>query len=346
MLAKSYVGKHGVGTMKTKVTLADVASEAGVSTQTVSRAINDKGEISEETRQRVLQVAQRLGFRPNRIARSLVTDQTMILGLIVPDITNPFFSEIALGAGEQALSQGYNLIVLNTIENPEREEALFGVMEETRVDGVIVCSPRLAEERLVPLLSRQKAAILVNRSVLHQEVGSICIDDFEGSFNAMQHLFSRNRRKIGFIAGPAQSFAGRNRSRGYHQAFVEAGLKYPEGMQIHCGPMIEDGKEASITLLQRHPDIEGLLCYNDLIAIGALQACAELNISVPDQVAVIGFDDILLGRLMSPKLTTLRVSKREIGIKATEMLLAQIRGQGRVEDILVKEGLVIRESAP
>ncbi len=126
----------------------------------------------------------------------------MILGLIVPDITNPFFSEIALGAVEHALTQGYNLIVLNTMENPEREEALFGVMEETRVDGVIVCSPRLSEERLVPLLSKQKAAILVNRSVTHPEVGSRDIDDFEGALNALRHLFSRNRRKIGFGCWP------------------------------------------------------------------------------------------------------------------------------------------------
>jgi LacI family transcriptional regulator len=235
--------------------------------------------------------------------------------------------------------------LLNSKENPAREQMLLSVLDEAQVDGVLLCSSRLPDDKLIPLLSKQKTAVLVNRCLQNQAFSSICIDDYDGAIQALNHLFSLGRRTIGFVCGPPQSYAGHNRMKGYRQALLQAGIPTDPSLSIACEPTVEDGREATLSLLSSQPNIDGLLCYNDLIAIGAIQACREIGVSVPDQVAVIGFDDILLGRVMTPALTTLHVSKLQVGARALQLLMNQIRGQNPVENVLVKEELIIRESA-
>jgi len=335
--------------MKSTITISDVAREAGVSTQTVSRVLNNKGEISPTTRRLVSEVIQRLGYRPNAVARSLVTRRTLSLGLVVPDIANPFFPEIARGAEDVALAAGYSVFLCNTIEQAEREVAVLRLLEEKRVDGVVVCSARLPDEQLVPMLKRQHAVVLVNRTVPNETAGTVRVDDASGSRQAVGHLLAGHRRRLAMLAGPENSHSGRERVHGFRNAVGDAGGLHDPSSIVSCPPYLEGGYQAATSLLSANRGIDGLVCYNDLVAIGALQACHDLGVRVPDDVAIVGCDDILLARLVTPSLTTMRVSKYEIGASAVRMLLGRIAGsghRGERAEVVIRPELVARASAP
>ncbi len=330
-----------------RVTIADVAREAGVSHQTVSRALNNKAEISPETRARVLEVVERLGYRPSLLARGLVTHKTTTLGLVVPDIANPFFSEVARGAENAAHAAGYNLFLCNTIEDPARELNVLRSLESQRVDGVVLCSSRLADQQIRAVAAALPAMVLVNRRLPGSGLTSICVDDERGALDAVRHLIARGRQAIAFLAGPPTSFSGRGRRRGYVAALEAAGRRVDDGLIRSCTPDLEGGRAAATALLISRPEIDALFCYNDLVAVGALQACAAWGRRVPEDIAVVGCDDILLAGLVSPSLTTLRSDQRRLGTLAVEALLRRINGcQSGCEDVSLQPDLIVRASAP
>jgi len=331
--------------VKSTVTITDVAREAGVSTQTVSRVLNHKGELSPATRQLVEEVIHRLGYRPNAIARSLVTRRTLSLGLVVPDITNPFFPEIARGAEETALAAGYNVFLCNTIEQPEREVSVLRSLEEKRVDGVVVCSARLPDEQLFPLLRRQRAVVLVNRMAPPEVAGTVRVDDASGSEQAVRHLCAGGRRRLGMLSGPATSFSGKERTRGFLEAARAAGVTVESSCFVSCAPTLDGGHQAARAVLTSGRDVHGLVCYNDLVAVGALQACRDLGVRVPDDVAIVGCDDIPLASLVTPALTTVRISKFEIGAAAVRMLLDRVEGTSDRAEVVMHPELIVRASA-
>ncbi len=332
--------------MKSMVTMADVAREAAVSIQTVSRVLNKKGEISPATRRRVLEAIERLGYRPNSIARGLVTARTQTLGLVVPDIANPFFPEIARGAENTALQHGYTIFLCNTNEDPAREEAVLDLLEGKRVDGLILCGSRLPAEQLLPLLRRHKAVVLVNRQVPGEIASSVRVDDLAGARLAAEHLLTRGRRHLAFLAGPTSSYSSQMRTRGFLATLEAAGLPADSVHLYPCKPDSEGGSQATRDLLTRHPEIDGFFCYNDLVAVGALQACAELGIAVPERVAVIGYDNIPLAALVTPALTTLGVSKTAIGERAVQLLLKRLADNYEEHEIVLAPRLILRASAP
>lgn len=327
-----------------RITIADVAREAGVSRQTVSRVLNEKGEIRASTRESVMRVIERLGYSPSGIARSLATNKTLTVGLVVPDITNPFFPEIARGVEDVARERGYEMFLCNSVEDPEREESVLRALEDKRVDGTIICSSRLPDERLFPRLRNQRAAVLVNRLAPPELAGTVRVEDAEGTVQAVDHLLDGGRSTIGFLCGPPNSHSARERARGFKTALSGDGLD--ETLMRPCTPNPEGGYEAARELLSVHPDIDGLVCYNDLVAVGAMRACAEVGSTVPDDVAVVGCDDIMVASLLSPALTTLRVPKYEIGASAATMLLDRISGRRRESEVVLHPELVVRESAP
>jgi LacI family transcriptional regulator len=337
--------------MTRRITMSDVAREAGVSLMTVSRVVNHKGDVSAATRQRVLDIIERLGYRPSGIARGLATQRTGTLGLVVPDISNPFFSEVARGAEHEAYAAGYNVFLCNTEEEPQRELAVLQSLEEKRVDGVILCSSRLDRDVLRAALSHHPAAVLANRRLQptdrENEVGAVTLADLDGGCTATQHLLDSGHRAVGFLAGPAASRSGRQRAAGYRAALTAAGLSQDPTWMLHCPPMVEGGREATCQLLSAHPELTALFCYNDLVAVGALKACAELGRHVPDDLAIVGFDDIPLAALVTPPLTTCRVPRYELGVQAMRLLLDHIKVcPGECTDIILETELVVRASAP
>jgi LacI family transcriptional regulator len=315
--------------MSRRVTMADVAKQAGVSLMTVSRIVNNKGDISEATTLRVQGVIERLGYRPSGIARSLATSRTRTLGLVVPDNANPFFSEVARGAEHLAYQEGYNIFLCNTEEQKQREMDVLRSLEEKQVDGIILVSSRLDEDDLRAVVMRSPTTVLVNRHLKMDGVGEVLID------------------AIGVLAGPPASYSGQRRAEGYLATMQSAGLTPQPGWVANCPPRIEGGMDVACQMLKAHPELTALFCYNDLVAIGALKACTQMGLPVPTDIAIVGYDDILLAGLVTPALTTCYVPRYEIGQQAVSLLLEHIGGcEGGCEEIMVQPELVVRASAP
>lgn len=337
--------------MANRITMSDVARQAGVSLMTVSRVINQKGDVSPATRQRVQEVIEQSGYRPSGIARSLATRRTSTLGLVVPDVSNPYFSGIAQGVAEVAYAQGFSVLLCDSEESPARELNLLQVLEEKRVDGVVLCASRLDPDGLGQALARHPDVVLVNRQQDSQngagQVGCVLNDDETGGYLATKHLIERGHSLVGFLSGPVASFGGQRRRRGFKAALVEAGCPlHPEFIQP-CPPTVAGGRQAALGLIAAHPEITALYCYNDMAAIGALQACAELARPVPAGLAIVGYDDIPMAAWVTPPLTTIRVSFTEMGRLATQLLIDRLQGCSEgCDEIVLQPELVIRASAP
>lgn len=332
-----------------RVTIADVAKYAGVTKTTVSRVLNNKGEISPETREKVLKAVEHLGYRRSRIARSLATDQTFLLGLIVPSISNEFFTEIARGAEDTAWENDYKILLCNTEGDGDREEGMFLFLEDIQVDGIVVCSPRLPEERLVPLVEQFQNVVVVNgQGIAWRELaGAIETADAGGMKQAVNHLLLTGRRHLTYVGGPADARVSTERYHGFVDALEEAGHTLNPAWHTVCHPAdVNGGYVATRQLSHVLSEIDGLVCFNDLVAAGAIRACHELGLHVPDDIAITGCDDIQLATLVQPSLTTLQTPKHDIGALAVNMLLERISGQRKHDTVIVEQRLIVRESAP
>lgn len=334
-----------------RTTMSDVARAAGVSLMTVSRVVNNKEDVSSETRQKVLQVIEELNFRPSGIARSLATQRTSTLGLIVPDVSNPYFSGIAHGVAEVAYAEGFSVLLCDSEEQPERELSLMETLEDKRVDGVISCASRLDTEELHQVLRRFPEVALINRLLEdpdHQDsYACVLNDDKLGGYQMISHLLKRGHTAIGLLAGPPKSYGGQRRRAGHQLALEEAGLKPKREWILSCAPTVEGGRAAAQTLLQAHPELTALYCYNDMIAIGALQACLAMDIQVPGDLAIAGYDDIPMATWVHPDLTTCRVNFSEMGRQATRLLIKRLEGCDEgCERLVLEPEPIIRGSAP
>jgi LacI family transcriptional regulator len=337
--------------MPYRVTMSDVAREAGVSLMTVSRVINDKGEISPETKKRVQEVIEELGYRPSSIARSLAGGQTYTIGLVVPDIANPYFSGMAHGIAEVAYAEDFSVLLCDCEENPERELAMLAVLEEKRVDGVVLAAPRAPSEKLIPLLARHSNAVVVNRffneASLSNELGFVVNDDEAGGYMVMKCLLEHGHTDIGFLAGPQTSSGSFLREQAYAKVLQEFKVEYKPELIRHCPPTVDAGRKTAIQLLQEHPEISAMFCFNDLVAIGALQCCLALGRKVPGDLAITGYDDIPMASWVTPSLTTCRVTFDEMGRAATRLLIKHIRERSQNYDsVILEPELIVRESAP
>jgi LacI family transcriptional regulator len=336
--------------MMARVTILDVAHQAGVSLATVSRVLNNKEDVSDETRQHVLKTIQELDFRPSGIARSLATRQSGTLGLIVPDITNPFSAEIARGVEQLASAENYQVFLCIAEQDPQRELEVLDSLREKQVDGVILCSSCLDDSQLSEVLRNHPAAVLVNRlppeAVADLAVSAVMVDEKAGGEMMTRHLLLK-RKAVGFLAGPPLSKSCRERYSGYRLAYQAAGLTFQPEWVRHCDSDVEGGYQAATALLTQRPELEALFCCNDLMAIGALQACAASGKPVPQSVAIAGFDDIPAAALVSPALTTCRVPRYDLGCQAAQALLDQIQGcKDGCGQIILPAELIVRQSAP
>jgi LacI family transcriptional regulator len=332
-----------------RVTMADVAKTAGVTKTTVSRVLNNKGEISPGTREKVLRAVEHLGYRRSRIARGLATDQTFLLGLIVPGISNEFFTEIARGAEDTAWENDYKILLCNTEGDWDREEGMFLFLEDIQVDGIVVCAPRLPEERLVPLVEQFQNVVVVNgQGIAWRELaGAIETDDAGGMTQAVNHLVSSGRRHLTYLGGSPDARVSTERYHGFVNALQAVGFAPNPAWHTTCHPAnLNGGYEALKSLSPVLSEIDGLVCFNDLVAAGAIRACVELGIRVPDDIAITGCDDIQLATLVQPSLTTLQTPKQDIGALAVNMLLERISDHRKHDTVIIEQKLIVRGSAP
>jgi DNA-binding LacI/PurR family transcriptional regulator len=266
-------------------------------------------------------------------------------------ISNPFFSEVTRGVEQLANRHGYHVFLGNTEEDSKRELALIQSLEEKRVDGLILCSSRLEEDVLVDIVGRLPAVVLINRRLSAPEhdaaIDSVIVDETGGAEMAVRHLISRGHSAIGFLAGPPVSFSGRGRLLGYQRVMQSQGIAFQDGWVATCHPSVEGGQQSACLLLDTYPELTALFCYNDLVAVGALHASRLLQRRVPEDLAVVGYDDISLAALVSPSLTTCRSPRIELGSRAVEVLIQRIHGcPGGCEHQVLPVELIVRGSAP
>lgn len=333
--------------MKRRPTITDIAKAAGVSLMTVSRAINNKPGVSKAVRENILALVEEMGYQPNQIARGLATNLTATVGLVVPDNTNPFFAQIARGVEDTAYEQDYNIFLVNTVENPDRESAALDSLLQKGIDGLILCSSRLSPDELVEQLARFPAVVLLNRELKKPltNVITINVNDQRGARLAVNHFLELGRKNIAYIDGPSRSLSAQRRLEGYQLALDAANLPFNPQMVERCAPDTEGGRVAAGALLARRPDIDAIYAFNDLVAVGAIQVAEEAGKKVPDDIAIIGVDGIPLATIIRPQLTTLQVNLRHIGRMAMRSLLDSIEGGNSPTAIQIEPELVVRYSA-
>jgi LacI family transcriptional regulator len=334
---------------RTRATIVDVAAEAGVHPSTVSRVLNGRTESTmlPATRQRVVAAADRLGYRPSAIARGLRLQQTLTLGMLVPDISNPFFSPIIKGAEEAALERGYNLILCNTEDDPTREATYLRLLHQRQVDGLLIASSQMADDTIAELREAEELPfVLLNRATKCPDDLAVVVDNRAAAIAAVAHLAGLGHRRVGHIAGPQTTTTGLERLDGYREGVRLHGLASDPGLVVEAAAFtVEAGSRALATLLAVPDRPTAVFAANDLIAIGVLQGLRDLGVVVPRGISVVGFNDIPLAGFLEPALTTVRVPQFEMGGAGAHLLIDRLQGRpiGNVRVTLPTE-LVIRSS--
>jgi LacI family transcriptional regulator len=326
-------------------TLKDVAREADVSVASASRVMNGIGTVTEDVRSRVLEAAERLRYVPHWGARSLVTSQTNTVGLLLPDIYGEFFSEIIRGVDVAARARELHLLVSGS--HGDLAEAAAAVESMSgRVDGLLVMSPVGNTGDLAAAVQANVPLVTIGGKLDGSEQRSIGVDNFGGAMTAVRHLAANGCRRFAHISGPAENFDAQERLHGFSTAVAE--IDPGAELRVREGDFTEEGGHSAMAaLLDRADPPDGVFVANDMMAAGAILAIKEAGLAVPQDVAVIGFDDIPLARFTSPPLSTLRVGVYELGRQALEMLVAAIGGENAENEkgIVISPQLVVRESS-
>lgn len=333
-------------------TQADVARVAGVSQAMVSYVLNDNPNVKvpDDTRQRILDAVQELGYVTNTAARNLRTQRTNMIAVVVPDITNPFHTVFARGVQRAVRGQGYEIIMYNTDRNLDEERISLRFLQQGWVDGAIITSLHLQPEDLLPVLEKQIALVVQGPNIMpdcveEYPLDSLYVDDPAAAETAVEYLIQQGHTRIGMIAGKVGTPPRLRREQGYRQAHHNHDLPVDEALIIDGNFKEEDGYYAMQELLRIRPNVTAVFCASDLMAIGALMAVKEADLRVPDDIAIIGYDDIPIARLVSPALTTIAQFQEAMGERAAEMLLARLNDEapsrGQREEMpfeLVKRG--------
>lgn len=328
------------------ITIADVAKAANVSTQTVSRVINNRDDVLPETRQHVQGIIDALGYRPNRAARNLASNRNPIIGLVISDITNPYYPEIVRGVESRAWQNQYNVMLYNTDSRPEREQQALTLLEEHRADGVIICAPRMDEAPLTALLKQQRTAVVVNRLLAQSVAGLVRVDDYYGAQLATAHLIAGGHHHLGYLDTLRSPYSGPQRLAGFQSVLAQHNITLRPTQVMACRPTADEALTTTQALLRANAGLQGIVCFNDLVAAGALRACHDSGVRVPQDVAVVGFDGIPISALLNPSLTTVFVDRFALGQTAAQMLFERMAGSPTVTEQILQPQLVIRETAP
>jgi DNA-binding LacI/PurR family transcriptional regulator len=324
--------------------IKDIARAANVSHSTVSRALHNSPLINRETSERIQQIAREAGYRASAVARGLVTRRTHAIGVVVTSIADPFVGEVVSGIEETANGNGYSVLLAESNADPDREKKVVESFAERRVDGIVVTSSRVGALYL-PLLSEMRVPIvLVNNQHPGEFVYSVSIDNVEGSRDAVRHLIELGHTRIGYIGDQFGYQSDTERFSGYRDALEHAGLDVDPELAIRGDGKPEGGLRAMGALLELAEPPTGVFCYNDMSALGALHAVRNRGLTVPQDVSIIGFDDLFISSYMQPPLTSVRQPMRRMGLLAMESLLKLMSGQDSPSTITVAAELVVRES--
>lgn len=330
-------------------TIKDIAKAAGVSVTTVSRALNGYSDVNEKTRQKIKEVALQLNYSPNTLARSLVMNKTKTIGLLVSGMTkgsikDNFTYEILCGINDTIGSVDYDLIFFSTNTSQQKEKSYAQLCRERKVDGVIIQGIKTDDPYLQEIIDSDIPCVLIDIPIEAASVGYISTDNVLGGKKATMHLLELGHRHIGMINGHNRAFVSQQRLEGYRLALSEANIPFNWNYVLSGGFDEDEAYESAKKLLRTHPELTAIFCASDVMALGVLRAIKDLGRSVPDEVSVIGYDDIILASYVSPKLSTIAQNKYLMGQMATQLLAAMLKGETGERKMIVETELVIRES--
>lgn len=332
-----------------RVSIKDIAKAARVSHSTVSRALSDSSLVNAETKARIHQLAHEMGYSPDAIARSLVTQQTRTVGVVVTTITDPFVAEVVQGVEDTAQEKGYSIILASSASEPERELTAVEMLRAKRVDALIVTSSRVGALYLEHLERIGVPVVLVNNH--NKQSGrytfSVSVDNQHGGYLATRHLVARGHRRIGYISGPAGRSDSAERQAGYRQALDEADIPVDPSLVIPGNGRLDGGEWAFNALVDLAERPTAVFCYNDMTAIGIISAARKAGLAAPDDLAVVGFDNIPMAARFCPPLTTVAQPQHDMGRRAMDMALALMTTgdpNALLSNIVIEGELIVRET--
>lgn len=331
------------------ITINDVAKEAGVSITTVSRVLNNNYPVKEETRLRIESAIEKLNYKPNTMARSLITKKSSMIGVIVPGITNLFFPTIVESLDEYMKSKGYSIVLSNTEGEAQKEQKLVEELMGRQVDGIIIIDPTMENLRkgYYDKISKSLPLIIVNGSANSNKCSFVCYDEEVGTIEAFKYLIDLGHEKIAFLRGH-KSFSYDIKQKIYQDIIEQEKLHYERIVNVGKGNSIEVVERTQCRieeLLMSEERPTAVFACNDLMAVGVMNTCNKLGIKVPEQLSIIGFDNTLLASITQPKLTTVDLHMKEIGCRAAVELLDIIESHTKSrKKIILDTSLVIRES--
>lgn len=331
------------------VTIRDVAKAAGVSVTTVSRALNGHSDVSQTTREKVLETASQLSFRPSQVARNLVMNRTQTVGLLISDFNKDlggqhFLFDVLAGIHDRLASDGYDVTLVSTSTTQQQLLSYLDFCIERRFSGVIVMGMRLDDPYVHEVVEAPLPSVVVDLPLLSQHCGYVMTDNVNGARFAVKHLVSRGHRKIGFVNGHGMAAVSVERRRGYEDGMRSMNLPVDPSWVYESDFTMEGGTTGLTALLDVHPDITGVFFASDLMAIGGLQFARSRGLRVPDDIALVGFDNIDLGAFVTPPLTTVSQPRHDMGATAAEMLLNMMHHHAAPEGRMLSPTLVVRET--
>lgn len=330
------------------VTMKDIARDLNVSVVTVSKVLRNQGKISPATRRRVIRRAKELNYQLNWVARSLATRRTFAIGLIVPDFMHSFFAEIAKAVAQVARPHGYYVIISDSEEDPDLETRDAELLIARQVDGLIIASTQPANRLglFQRIQERKLPFVLIDRAIPELDASFVGADDRVIGHIATAHLIAQGCRRIAHIAGPKIA-TGLGRLEGYHRALTEHGMAAPAHYIAHGGFADSTGYKAMRKLLRLHPRPDGVCCFNDPVAIGALKAIIDAGLKAPDDIAIIGAGNIHNSDLLTVPLSTVDQRSAQIGLRAAQLLIERIESKRprRAKRIILRPRLLIRASS-
>lgn len=328
-----------------RVTMADVAERAGVSKATVSHVINETRFVEDATKSRVREAIDALGYRPNVAARSLTTQRTRIIGLIISDVTNTFFGELTRGIEDALFANGYSLMLCNTNEVLEREEYYIDILLRQGVDGIIAAAASQDWDALNEAAKLNIPIVMLDRTFENADSPYVGVNNSEGAYLGTGHLIERGYRKIGILSGFQRLSTMRERLAGFEQALAEANLPLRANWRIDSRLTIEDGRLAMQRLMSQAERPHAVFISNNLLSLGALMGLREMELVCPDDVAIVGFDDHPWAQVSDPPLTVVRQPTYAIGETAARKVLQALNdGDGEASSALFDCQLVMRQS--
>jgi LacI family transcriptional regulator len=336
--------------MQRKITIKDIARMANVSHTTVSRALNNKSRIKNETKEKILSIAEKLNYRPDFIARSLVMRRTKTLGLVITTIANPFYTELAQGIETTAIILGYNIILCSTNYDLSSEKKFIDMLRSKGVDGIIFTSAHMGDPNILELVEEGFPIILVNRRTYHpmvrEKVDYVGVDNNLGGFLAIEHLIKLGHKRIGVIGGSSESSVGFERLEGGKKALATYGLNVIGDYFLEGDFLKGSGYHGGKKFLKMSEPPTGVFATNDYMALGTYQAIVEEGIKIPEEIALIGFNDIEFTSMKGIELTTIGQKKYEMGALAVKTLVERVEGgkTGSPKEIILEPELIIRKT--